>query len=61
MVMTGPAQALSEGGDWQKRMLDKQTIKRPVTLEELAHVVSFLTSPLSGCVTGQVIHLGLVT
>lgn len=61
MTMTGPAMALSEGGDWQKRMLDKQTIKRPVTTDELFHVVSFLTSPQSGCVTGQTIHLGLVT
>lgn len=61
MIMTDPAQALAANGDWQQRMLAKQTIKRPLTMPEICHVVAFLAAPESGCITGQVISLGLVT
>jgi 3-oxoacyl-[acyl-carrier protein] reductase len=61
MVMTGPAQALSENGNWQQRMLDKQTIKRPLTIEEVCRVAEFLAAPESGYITGQTISLGLVS
>lgn len=59
LVMTEPAQALGQA--WAESLLEKQTIKREVTIEEVCHVVSFLAAPESGCITGQVIHMGLVT
>jgi len=43
------------------KALEKLTIKRPVTLEEICNVVSFFVAPESGCITGQVVHMGLVT
>jgi 3-oxoacyl-[acyl-carrier protein] reductase len=61
MVMTGPAQTLAANDDWQQRMLEKQTIKRPLTIAEICRVAEFLAAPESGCITGQVISLGLVT
>lgn len=61
MIMTDPAQALAANGDWQQRMLEKQTIKRALTMAEICHVAAFLAAPESGCITGQVISLGLVT
>jgi len=47
-----------EGSERYRRVL---TIKRNCTVEEVGHVVSFLASPLAGCLTGQVLYLGLVT
>jgi 3-oxoacyl-[acyl-carrier protein] reductase len=41
--------------------LQKLTIKREVTLEELCNVVEFFAAPASGCITGQVLHMGLVS
>jgi 3-oxoacyl-[acyl-carrier protein] reductase len=41
--------------------LQRLTLKRKLTVEEICHVVNFLASPLSACVTGQIIQLGLVT
>lgn len=61
LVMTGPAESLAAHGDWQQRLLDKQTIKRPITVGEICHVAAFLAAPESACITGQVISLGLVT
>ena len=61
VTMTGPAEALATNGDWQQRMLEKQTIKRPLTIAEICHAAAFLAAPESGCITGQVITLGLVT
>lgn len=49
------------GDEWAKKLLDKQTIKRTVTIEEICHVVSFFASKESSCVTGQVINMGLVS
>ena len=42
------------------RALDKLTIKRMVSIEEVCNVVSFFAAPVSRCITGQVIHMGLV-
>jgi len=46
-----------EGTERYRRLL---TLKRTCTVEEVAHVVSFLASPLAACLTGQVLYLGLV-
>jgi len=46
-----------EGRERYRRVL---TLKRNCTVEEVGHAVSFLASPLSGCLTGQVLYLGLV-
>lgn len=58
LIMTEPAQAM--GQEWVDRLLEKQTIKRTVTIEEICNVVSFFAAPESGCITGQVINMGLV-
>jgi 3-oxoacyl-[acyl-carrier protein] reductase len=60
MMATDSSKALSKGGDWQKRMLDIQTIPRVLEMEEICHVADFLISPLSSAITGQVIYLGVV-
>jgi 3-oxoacyl-[acyl-carrier protein] reductase len=49
------------GESVKSRALEKLTIKRPVTLEEICGVLSFFAAPESACITGQVIHMGLVT
>lgn len=59
LIMTKPAEDM--GQVWADRLLDKQTIKRVVTIEEICNVVSFFISRQSACITGQVIHMGLVT
>jgi 3-oxoacyl-[acyl-carrier protein] reductase len=48
------------GQEWFDRLLEKQTIKRAVTIAEICNVVSFFAAPESGCITGQVINMGLV-
>jgi 3-oxoacyl-[acyl-carrier protein] reductase len=58
LIMTEPAQPM--GQEWFDRLLEKQTIKRTVTIEEICNVVSFFAAPESGCITGQVINMGLV-
>ena len=59
MISNEASQAFGEA--WTVRMLEKQTIKRKITIEEICHVVSFFISPESSCITGEVIHLGLVS
>ncbi len=59
LIMTEAAQAF--GQEWAEHLVAKQTIKRPVTIEELCAVVSFFAASESGCITGQVIQMGLVT
>jgi 3-oxoacyl-[acyl-carrier protein] reductase len=49
------------GEEWTARMLDKQTIKRKVTIEEICNVIAFLIASESSCITGEVIHMGLVS
>jgi 3-oxoacyl-[acyl-carrier protein] reductase len=46
--------------EYAPMMLEKQTIKRPVTAEEVCNIISFFSAPNSRCITGQVIHMGLV-
>lgn len=58
MLMTDAVTVLGE--DVIKRALNKLTIKRTVTIEEICNVVSFFSSAESSCITGQVIHMGLV-
>ncbi len=58
MLMTEAVHALGE--DIIQRALSKLTIKRTITIEEVCNVVSFFAAEESSCVTGQVIHLGLV-
>lgn len=58
LIMTEPAQAM--GQEWFDRLLDKQTVKRTVSIEEICNVVSFFAAPESGCITGQVINMALV-
>lgn len=53
--------SLAFGEEWTNRILDKQTIKRKVTIEEICHVISFLIAPESSGITGEVIHMGLVS
>lgn len=59
LIMTESAQAL--GDDWFARLLEKQTLKRTVKIEEICNVISFFASEDSGAITGQVINMGLVT
>jgi 3-oxoacyl-[acyl-carrier protein] reductase len=58
MLMTDAVEVL--GKDIIERALSKLTIKRPVTNEEVCNIVAFLAAPESRCITGQVIHMGLV-
>ena len=59
LFMTEAAQAM--GQEWAGRLLEKQTIKRMVSVEEICNVISFFAAPESGCITGQVINMGLVS
>ena len=40
--------------------LERLTIKRPLTTEELCHAAAFFLAPESGCITGQVLNMGLI-
>jgi 3-oxoacyl-[acyl-carrier protein] reductase len=42
------------------RALGQLTFKRPLTMPEICNVVAFFAAPESGCITGQVLQLGLV-
>lgn len=59
MIATEAVAALGE--DVAASALEKLTIKRTVTIEEICNVVSFFSAPESSCITGQVIHMGLVS
>jgi len=58
LIMTESAQAM--GQEWKDRLLERQTIKRTMTIEEICNVISFFAAPESSCITGQVINMGLV-
>ena len=59
MLMTEAVEALGEAVI--ARALGRLTVKRELTIEEICNVVSFFIAPESSCITGQVIHMGLVT
>jgi 3-oxoacyl-[acyl-carrier protein] reductase len=59
LVQTEASQAFGE--EWKNRILEKQTLKRPVTIAEICNIVSFYSAPESACITGEVIHMGLIT
>jgi 3-oxoacyl-[acyl-carrier protein] reductase len=61
LMDTGPSRELSKSGDWKQRMLEKQTIERVIELDEVCHACDFFISPKASSITGQTIHLGLVT
>lgn len=58
MIMTEAVEILGE--EIINRALSKLTIKRQLSVEEVCNVITFFCRPESGCITGQVIHLGLV-
>jgi 3-oxoacyl-[acyl-carrier protein] reductase len=59
MYLTGAVEALGEAV--VARALEKLTIKRVLTIDEICNVISFFAAPESGCITGQVLHMGLVS
>jgi len=58
LVVTDASSRL--GDEWKARMLDLQTIKRTVEIDELCNVVDFFLDDRSACITGQVVHTCLV-
>jgi len=58
MFETEAVEALGE--KVKTRAIDKLTIKRTLTIEEICNVISFFAAPGSSCITGQVLHMGLV-
>lgn len=59
MITTEAVAALGE--DVAASALEKLTIKRRLSIEEICNVVSFFAATESACITGQVIHMGLVS
>ncbi len=57
LIPTNAADAFGE--EWKARMLELQTVKRPVTAGEIFHAVSFFASPSAGSVTGQTLYMGV--
>lgn len=58
LVMTDPARAM--GGEWAERLLDRQTIRRAVTVDEVCNVIDFFAAPTSSAITGQTLSMCLV-
>jgi 3-oxoacyl-[acyl-carrier protein] reductase len=59
VVMTDMVAALGQGVT--ERAIERLTLKRPLSVEEVCHAVDFFCSRASSAVTGQVLQLGLVT
>jgi 3-oxoacyl-[acyl-carrier protein] reductase len=59
MYRTDAVEALGEAVI--ARALGKLTIKRVLTIAEICNVISFFAAPESGCITGQVLNMGLVS
>lgn len=57
MVLTEPV--LRMGEDWRRRMLDRQTVKRPLEISEICQVIDQVISSSTQMITGQVIRMGL--
>lgn len=58
LIKTETSDAMGE--DWRKRIMLKQTVSREIKISEIGHTLEFLGSPEAACISGQVIHLGLV-
>lgn len=58
ILMTDAVEELGE--DIIERALNNLTIKRMGTTEEVCNILEFFSAPESSCITGQVIHMGLV-
>lgn len=58
LVLTDPARAM--GDEWAEWLLDQQTIRRTVTIEEICNVIEFFASPESSAITGQTLNMCLV-
>ena len=57
-----PTDSLEQmGAEASERALASLTLPRNLEIEEIAGVVAFFAAPTSTAITGQVIHLGLVT
>ena len=49
------------GEDWKNNLLDKLTIKKVTTTDDVANVISFFIKPESNCITGQTIYMSLIS
>ncbi|HEY1952393.1 MAG TPA: SDR family NAD(P)-dependent oxidoreductase [Gemmatimonadaceae bacterium] len=49
------------GEEVTKRALERLVVKRVLTIGEICNVIEFLAAPESRVITGQVIHMGLVS
>lgn len=58
LVMTDQARALGE--DRTKKLLDRQTIRRAVTVDEVCGVIEFFAAPASSVITGQTLTMCVV-
>lgn len=58
LVMTDPARAM--GGDWAERLLDRQAIRRAVTVDEVCRAIDFFAAPASSAITGQTLSMCVV-
>ena len=58
ILMTDAVKDLGE--DIIERALENLSVKRMVTIEEVCNILEFFSAPESSCITGQVIHMGLV-
>lgn len=58
MIMTDAVESLGE--EIITRALNKLTIKRQLSVEDVCNIVTFFCRPESSCITGQVLHMGLV-
>jgi len=46
--------------EWKKKLIDKQTIKSALKVDDLCYIINFLIGSKSNVITGQVINMGLV-
>lgn len=58
MIVTDAVTAL--GSAVAEKALSQLTVKRPVTIREIANVIEFFAAEESACITGQTIFMGLV-
>ena len=46
--------------EWKNNLLNKLTIKKVTTPDDVANVISFFIKPESSCITGQTIYMNLI-